>query len=761
MKNKIILGLLVICGLSLLGTGIYFQFFNKEVTNDKNNENEVLITHKLRKDFEEGKITVDEYVKYNLYAEYDTSLLKDEYSSFQKNQVAIHTDELIDEYYDELSDETLKYYIEKINLDNITFELDKENKQVDDDSVALADIFVEDVYAKEENVTNLNKVVLSSGGNFVVWYTTTGDSAITKNEAQKVANDLEKTVQKYNDFSSNDFNFEGNILSKGKTYDNQKEILENQDIDVSYLEDAMQVYVVEYSDDSIAKYIQGYGGLLELFNTIRGGDSFGSIAFPYILLRPSSFDDYERLSQLYNHELFHYYQHNVLCGSNSCQTSKDPYITEATANWASSLVTNKTNNTGFLNEWSGIARTFSSNLMSDEWSSKYGIENVGYALHIYLYNYTNLVNNGTSKIIESIYKDNSLEYLQDNAIIEELAEIQSTIAYKNFSQDYSNKNLNVDLNFNADIKLKETINKGKNIENVTLNKLGIDYYLIDMEKGNTFELELIRDNKNVIATIIGEKDGVYELLENSPISSDTYIFDASEHSGYSKFYLAISNSRLTNTYTYNIKIKQVESKNEENKTDTETSNDKVFKTTFDNYRIRAYSTIEVYGYTTSSVIEGAMDEKHQKEYLKTTTETMGIEVVMETYSDFDKGYTYSSVPFTSMWEKGEGATQFIDLANIMEKLEKNGDVTKISDSEYKIKLTSEDVKGLMNSNDSTSTAQISGNIYVNAFVTDGYITKLEYDFSGLIEGIDKFTMTIEFSDFNNAGDVEIPSNITK
>lgn len=185
--------------------------------------------------------------------------------------------------------------------------------------------------------------------------------------------------------------------------------------------------------------------------------------------------------------------------------------------------------------------------------------------------------------------------------------------------------------------------------------------------------------------------------------------------------------------------------------------DNEFNTKFDNYRMKATSTITMSGMETIAISEGVVDEKNQKQYLKTTTTVMGIDVVTETYSDFNNGITYTSVPFTSTWEKSNGASEFVDLANMMVTFEENGDVTKVSDNHYKIKMSPSDIEGLLSSNDTTGA--ISRDIYVDAYVNNGYITKLEYDFSGMISGIEKYIMVIEFFDFNNAGDVVIPNEV--
>ena len=764
MKNKkIIAVILLIIGVGLIGTGVYFNLFSKD-NKKKEKNSEILLTTKLLKDYEEGKITTDEYVRYNLYAEYDDSLLGDEYSSFEKDESAIHTSELIDKYFDELSDETKKYYVENISLKGVTFELNKENEEEieEDDSLGLADFFVEDVYAKTDKATNLNKAVLSSEGNFVVWYTTTGTSAITKEEAEKVAADLEKTREEYDKLSSNKFEFEGNILSEGKQHKNKIKILESLGIDTDYLIDALQVYIVEYKDTSAAKFIQ-LPSLWERFwgDFIGTTDPYGVTVYPYILIRPSSFENYENVAQLYNHEFFHYYQHNVLCGRNDCTSDMvDIYSVEATANWASSLATTKTTDKGYLNEWAVTAFNFSSNLMSDEWAEKYGIDKVGYALFVYFYNYSNIVEDGTNKIIESIYKEDSLKYLQENATMEELAKIQEEMAYKHLKQDYVNKNLIIDPEYGAKLDLQQTITKDTNIKNKELNKIGIDYYLLDVNSNKQqFKISLNRNTEDVNVTVIGLKDKNYTLLETSNIDKNEYVFNTNAYGEYDKLYIAVTNSSLVKINKYSLSIQKTDKIDVPEISDKEEDN--TYETKFKNYKLKANSTIEVYGYATTTVTEGVVDELHQKEYLKSTTETMGIEIVTETYSDFAKGITYTSVPFTSDWEKTTGASSFVDLTTIMDKLEDAGTTTKISENEYKIKLSSEDVQGLMDSSNSTGSSTIKGDIYVHVFVEGDYVTKLEYDFSGLIEGIDKFTMIIEFSDFNIAGDVEIPKSITK
>ena len=780
-KRDLLILIMIMVFLIIVSIGVFIIVKNKDNNKEDNNNNNDInndinsefendgfdVYSSLYLDYQNNKITTDEYVKYSLYAQYDSSLLGSDYATLNGADYAIDVEELINTYYDELSDSTLRYFAEKINLDGVTFELDKENEEQNDD-VALTDLLFEKVYAKADKVTNLNKAVLSSNGNFVVWYTTTGNSATNYSSAKKVADGLENTVTKYKDLFGNNYKYSSDVMSKGKTYKNQIKILENSNIDKSYLENAMQVYLLEYNNSALAQYISGYGKAKEVLNSIFGGDDYGVIAYPYIVIKPSSFSDFERLEQLYNHELFHHYQKYILCDLTKCDIT-DPYISEATANWASSLATKKTSSYGFLNEWAGTARKYSSDLMSDDFAKKYGIDNVGYALFVYLNNYSSFVNNGTKKITNSMYKTNSLLYLEDNATKEELTKIQETIAFNNLSQNYSNKNLLVDISKNLyPVILKGTAFANKSFDNMRLNKGAIDYYCLDYDLSKKYEITLVRDNNNVMATLIGEKSNKYELLQTSTIDKTRFIFNTNDYKDdYEKIYIAVLNilPGLENYYSLSVEETEVIEKEEidENDNSNSDSNSNInleFETTFNNYNIEIEMDIAIGGINTNTVSKGIVDELHQKEYLNVTTTSMGlISLTNKVYHDFNSGYTYMTQPYGGdVWLKEKSTSQMVDLGVILDKLISMKNVIKIADNHYKVKMTKEDVQGLMTSGN-TNTSAINGDIYVEVYTENGYITKLEYDFSEMIKEFDLFTTTIKFSNYDKAGNVEIPQSI--
>jgi hypothetical protein len=560
-KNKKSIIAILIILIILLVSAIVIVYFVKNKNNNLTQNENVDISNQLYSDYMNNNITTDEYVRYLLYTQYDTSMLDKKYQKLLKSDSSINIEDLINKYYQELSTETLNYYAKKINLNNITFELDKENEeQTEDNKIALSDMFIQTVYAKSDKVTNLNKAVLSKNGNFVVWYTTTGNSATNYESALKIANGLENTISKYDSLFNSKYYYNSNVISKGTTYKNQQRILQNSNIDPSYLESAMQIYLVNYNDSSSAQYISGYGKGKEILNSVFGGDNYGTIAYPYIIIKPSSFNDFERLEQLYNHEIFHHYQRDILCGKNECSLSSDPYYSDSTANWASALSTNKTTSSGFLNEWAQVYR-YNSNSLLGRYINQYGESKAAYAMFIYLYNYSNIVDNGTQKIIEAMYKSNFLEYLEDNSTLEERKSIQKEIALKNLTLNYSNNNLNIPTESRSMSNINDTINIKKNdvyMKDVGIGKMGLTYFAINLTSDEAIKIIIDKDNNYVDAILVAQNESDdYVIIDSSDNKGNQIIFDTNNYKDYQKIYLITYNNNLTLQNYYSLTIKQI------------------------------------------------------------------------------------------------------------------------------------------------------------------------------------------------------------
>ena len=225
---------------------------------------------------------------------------------------------------------------------------------------------------------------------------------------------------------------------------------------------------------------------------------------------------------------------------------KDPYIGEATANWASAIVTDKTTNEGFLNEWAGTAKLFSNILLGEEFEKKYGIENVGYALYVYLYNYSTTVEDGITKVIDSIYEEDSLKYLQDNCTSDEYLLLQSEIILNFFTNDSDNNNINVSPENDGKFPIKETINyelgKEYNYEDVDIPKLGMHCYKIDDNSKKRIQMELDDNYSDMVVCVLAEKDGEYFLELRAVLNEYTIYGDIDDN------YLPIDTGDFSDEY---------------------------------------------------------------------------------------------------------------------------------------------------------------------------------------------------------------------
>ena len=535
MKKKILIPLIamvvVIAALVVLLPNLFLKSSKKE-----QQKPEVVDPKVIMDDYNNGKISMDEFVKLNIDNPNDYVPI----DLFMYNNI------------DQLSESTLTYYLEQINLPDVTFDPDKENEDDDDSNVGL---FAKPVYAAEK-LKNLDKVVLSENGHFLVWYTTTGKSAITEEQAESIAKNLEATVDAYKDIFGCEYKFEPMLLSE-KPNKKQQKALNKYNIDAEYFEKAMHVYVYEFSDEATAQYksrrvaSEAQKRILER----HGKDVEGSVVLPYIRFRPSSLSDSERANQLMNHELFHHYQMEILEGHSNPIT--DFRVFDGTANLASALATPKESEEGFLNEWAHTARKYADRFLSEEFikekESEGGENYVSYALFVYLYHYSNCVDNGMHKILESIYQKDGFEYLNKAATLDELAKVQETVALKNITQKYSNKNFVDAPSFRSDwdfpIKaiLAQQIPNGGQSFSTKLPRLAMEFYRVT---NSTAEAKLEK-NSNIAAYLFKEKNGSFEVVDKVGSDSDEHVFDLTE---YDLMYLVIANTSLTTENDYKLTI---------------------------------------------------------------------------------------------------------------------------------------------------------------------------------------------------------------
>lgn len=188
-----------------------------------------------------------------------------------------------------------------------------------------------------------------------------------------------------------------------------------------------------------------------------------------------------------------------------------------------------------------------------------------------------------------------------------------------------------------------------------------------------------------------------------------------------------------------------------------------FNTMFNNYNIEMSTYTEAGEITIKQQYNGVVDELNQKEYLEINTITNGsIKMNLDTkmYSDFVTGYSYTTNPYAEgSWIKEKKAVQMVNLKEMLERISTMNDV-KIVNNHFKIKITKKELKKIIDQTDSDY-IKLNDYIYVDAYIKNNYIAKLYYDFSEAISEADKFTITIKFSNYDKAGDVEIPEKVIK
>jgi len=553
--HVVLLGAAFILGFFVVAKGVKFDFKKKPVQQEVV-KTEVVYEYldpQLLQDWKDKVLDVNGYFKNILFAEYDKEYLTDRYYPLKRLDIPYDTDFIANTYGNKISDTVLKYYLNRVLLTGVTFDTEKENDPVkDDDIIAFAnEVHASDVAKK----INLNKVVVSGNGNFVVWYTTTGGSAITKEQAQNIAYNLELSRYAYDNMYRRHFEFDADFYNDGIIPRDQLKVYNKYGVISPKLTNAMQVYVVDYAE-SAAKYVLGGKKLTEMYDKFQYGSEEGSIPGPYLLIRASSYKTArERTMQIANRELFRHYQYNVYCPDESCVINDDPYYFDALANFGSAVATKKVTYKGFLNDWAAFARDHTGDLLSNELLNKYGSKNIANALFVYLYYYSKFATDGNTRLIDALYKQDPFKVLESQTTDEELTLIQQEIAMDYLNQKGDNANLIASPEVESTINAKDSFDDTANVDQENLNKLGIDYYVINRGEHPNLKIEFGRASSKVTCVLVGVRDGVYTKLATAPVGRVNVQFNTSNYALYDQYYVVIANTSMTTNNIYSLDIK--------------------------------------------------------------------------------------------------------------------------------------------------------------------------------------------------------------
>lgn len=790
-KKKSKAWIFILIALLLIGAGVavfFLFFFNKggeELSFEKKEPEPEAYTaaYKLKIDYEAGMISADEYVKQLTYTEFDSGKLDKKYKSDKDAVIGNNSIEtildLISENKDSISASTINEFAKHYLLMDVAFGKKEKTSSTNNNGIVLA-------AESDEKVDNylhrLDKVVMSSGGNFLIWYTETGDDKITTEQAKRLGENLEKNIKKYSELTGYEYNYSPFFANEtnGGVFLTQERLAAESSIPENKMYTAMNVYVMDTkSESTLATYNSHYCEKEQILcdfgyfvQDLFGVNNAPSVAWPYITVNVKSFSgSSESADQVINHELFHHYQQKIICVTDdknaryaSCPESKDNgYYNEALANYFSAKVSGGTNKNNFINTWA----YFYTRAMHHNFKLLTDGASYGYGQWPYFYSYENNVKDGLKYLIEAHKKEKPYEYLQSVASKEERRSAINEAAKYAVTKKYDMGAMN-----NDGVVTTESLSEQNYNFTGSVPAGAVEYYSLGK---NWSAVYTDSGDGNTSALLFGKKDNKYHLLKTEANSTT---FESSSFSDYTEYILAITNADILSDSTYQLKY-----------TEKDDPNAVSFRNRYDNYAVEYEMSINMMGITTTATGKGRVDEKHQRSYLVTNMKTlMGIEANMITYSDFYNGVDYYTNPkdmfdgtglgglirlFTesegeesAKWLKTNTASHTIDIDLVARKLRDAKQTQKVGDGHYKVKMTAKEMNDLMNTANSADDKNKSqyefknGTIEVDVYISEfGYISKLDYDFSSLVEGIDKFTCTMKLSNFNRTEDVLIPESV--
>lgn len=730
--------LLVIIFLIFLLINKYTNILKKGDSVIINNE-EIKYTNSyehIKYDYEQKIISANEYLKQMYALEFDSKSLSKKYKN-DNNNYFLTSDQLniidfIEKNYKKLDKNLVEKYARKKLLQDVQLKSNSISKS----SSSIIKLSKED----PENVSShvLNKARLSSNGRFLLWYTDTGNDAITENEVNVILNELDNSVNDLEQLSKIKYSYEPYIDNKNLVGDylSATIVLQECNIPVDSIKTAMSIYVYDTgSDVTLAQYTDT--NLLNKYLNYTGLSSIrydGVINYPYVFMNKKGLNEIDSLKQVSRHELFHHFQTSY-CKANdliSCDDTKDGFM-ESYANYASAITGNYQSTENFLNNWMGAYyRDTSLNIDDVKGGSP------GYAIFPYLYSYSLMVDNSSNIFNKALLENEPLKYINKNTSREKLKSTINDLAVKLLSKNYKNNAFVPPSDDKLDIKGDISKNDTYKYE---INKGAIDYFEI-----NKFsDVEITSDDYSYITfMLIGVKNNEYSIISKVSTKLKQNIYDL----GYDKVYLAVTNGNLDKKYNYQIKVTESKATN------------KNYNTTYNNYNIEIISKISMKGASVITTSKGVVDEIHQKEYLEITTNTLGVAAITnKTYIDFNSGYSYTSVPFQeNMWYKDKNSQTKFDLGLILQKLKSSDNVEKIDDNHFKVKLSKSELQSSMKSTSSKKMTIVKG-MNIDVYTTGNDISTIKYDFSKIIPGVDEFSSTVNFTNYNAAGNVEIPNEI--
>jgi len=159
----------------------------------------------------------------------------------------------------------------------------------------------------------------------------------------------------------------------------------------------------------------------------------------------------------------------------------------------------------------------------------------------------------------------------------------------------------------------------------------------------------------------------------------------------------------------------------------------------------------------TSTTNGTSDEINQVQRFRQSTASSGLFFNIESFVDFGNGVTFSRGLENQPWVRTNGAQRAVSVIEQIEMMRGRGAI-RVSDGLYRVRMTSEQLRAIFAAMDMDLGQQITGNLYSTVRIRNGFITRIEHDFSNMMPGVRHFTTVITFDNYNSAGSVTVPAS---
>lgn len=493
---------------------------------------------RIDEDFRQGNISPDEYLRYTLAAAYSRSELPERYQSDERT---VEPDILgiIEEHGKDMSLEMIQEALDVVTQANIKVGLDASGNVAkrEGDLVGKAlDLILgaERVRAYTKDTKTLNKVKLSENGNFLVFYTDTGDDAITDEQAGNLAEMLERIVDGYERKFGMEYSYKMTV-TEGDSEVAMRAVLYHYGIEENLYKTAMPVYVANpyrnesntlafYTNTNITKILQGI--LVEVASWFPAGSEAVDMSkyatsmagVPNITILPDNLSD-ENLEIVTAHEMGHHFQ-SLYCLENSGDECKSgDFISETSAQWMAMYVAENQpegeNNflRGHLDNYVKLGTCYKideslSEPPEEDACHKSG-SNVGYPTFGFLKNYEDVVVDSRRKIWDALMEKDALGYLREQATDEEFREVMRRLSQKNLTNEYDEVGLqapNIPRGPDLDCEGKMMC-----AAEFALRPTAIKYIYLATEEYDRVKVMVAGTAEDVIS-VLGQRDGKWEVI---------------------------------------------------------------------------------------------------------------------------------------------------------------------------------------------------------------------------------------------------------